>query len=167
MVRGLGQGRGPRSWGGAPWGEQGELSEGQVVGAGLHQALFSAGATPRVPGHLACLAGGPGPRLSGSGFPLPPPTWAAHLGYSPEHFCSCLALAISTPKWGVGKPPLPRHLGGEAGIPQTSHQRARCPEVPGGCFRILVLEPGTLNHLARELGPSQAAGVPGRALGLP
>ena len=97
---------------GAPWGEQGELSEGQVVEAGLHQALFSAGVTPRVPGHLARLAGGPGPHLPGSGFPLPPPTWAACLGHSPEHFCSCSALAISTPKWGVGKPPLPRCLGG-------------------------------------------------------
>ena len=51
VVRGLGQGRAPRSWG-VPWGEQGKLSEGQVVGAGLHQALFSAGATLRVPGHL-------------------------------------------------------------------------------------------------------------------
>lgn len=166
MVRGLGQGRGPRGWG-APWREQGELSEGQVVGARLHQALFSAGATPRVPGHLARLAGGPGLHLPGSGFPLPPPTWAACLGHSPEHFCSCSALAISTPNGEWENHPFPDAWVGRRASLRPPHQRARCPEVPGGSFRILGLEPGALNHLARELGPSQAARVPGRALGLP
>jgi hypothetical protein len=35
---------------------------------------------------------------------------------------------------------------------------------PGSCFLFLFFKPGALNHLARDLGSSQAAGVLGGTL---
>lgn len=56
-----------------------------------------------------------GPSLPGSGFPLPPPTWAAHLGCSARHFCSCPTLAplFQPPNGEWENRSHLRHLGGE------------------------------------------------------
>lgn len=92
-------------------------------------------------------------------FPMASSHLGSLLGHVSGHFCSSPtpSAPFAMPRGGVEVTPSPRHVGGGSPLP-----RGLGPSSPWRPCFALVFEPGGLNHLGRELGLSQAAGVPGR-----